>query len=227
MTNTDWISLFSLQSEFKFSYSQNFPQFNSVILEDRFVLLWDIPWSSNGLLVFAIKWCQTSLCKLVFQESKWHMSFRKGRLNFPIQLLMYSHHTLVLCLSSAVVLFPSLHAFWRSHTLPSTKYLGYLRDVSFVRWTLSGHEGKHRMAETSEEEAKAADNPFPVYGSGRERNGWEFSNTTGFQQNILFQQKDLIHWHGNVLQRSIFLSDPLAELRQDATEIHLLLCRLS
>lgn len=83
------------------------------------------------------------------------------------------------------------------------------------------------MAETLKEEAKAGDSLFPLYGSRRERNGWEFSNTTGFQQNILFQQKDLIHWNGNVLQRNIFLSDLLAELRQDATEIHLLFCRLS
>lgn len=155
------------------------------------------------------------------------MSFRKGRRNFPIHLLMYSHHTSIQCLSCGAVLFPSLYTFWRSHTLPSTKYWGHLRDVCFVGWTLSGHKGKHSMTETSKEEAKAEDNPFPFYGCRRERNAWELSNTTGFQQNILFQQKDLINWNGNVLQRSIFLSDLRVELRQDATGIHLLLCRLS
>lgn len=103
--------IFSLQSEVKFTYSQNGPWVNSETLGNKFGLLQDFPCSSNGLQVFAIKWCQTFLCKLVFQELKWHVSFRKGRLNFPIQLLMYSHHTFVLSLSSGVVLFPSLYTF--------------------------------------------------------------------------------------------------------------------
>lgn len=53
-----------------------------------------------------------------------------------------------------------------------------------MRWTPSGHKGKHRMAETLKGKAKAGDNPFPLYGSRREINGWEFSNITGFRQNI-------------------------------------------
>lgn len=92
---------------------------------------------------------------------------------------------------------------------------------AFVRWTLSGLKGKHRMAEMLKEPAMAGDNPFSLYGSRREIDGWEFSSTTGFQQNISISQKDLIHWTGNVLQRSIFYYDLLAELRQVATEIHL------
>lgn len=60
MANIDWISHVSLQSEVKFSCSQNHPWFNSITLGDRFGLLWGFPWSSNGLLVFAVKWCQTS-----------------------------------------------------------------------------------------------------------------------------------------------------------------------
>lgn len=79
-----------------------------------------------------------------------------------------------------------------------------------MRWTLSGHKRKHRRIDALKGEAKAGDNPFLLYGSRRDINGWEFSNTTGFQQNIHFQQKDLIHWNGNVLQKKHLLQWPFS-----------------
>lgn len=96
-----------------------------------------------------------------------------------------------------------------------------------MRRTLSGHKGKHRMAETSKGEAKAGGNPFPLYGSRREINGWEFSNRTGFQQNISVstERPDSLKW--KCFTKKHLFSDLLAELRQDATKIHLLLCWLS
>lgn len=96
-----------------------------------------------------------------------------------------------------------------------------------MRRTLSGHKGKHRMAETSKGEAKAGGNPFPLYGSRREINGWEFSNRTGFQQNISVstERPDSLKW--KCFTKKHLFSDLLAELRQDATKTHLLLCWLS
>lgn len=52
------------------------------------------------------------------------------------------------------------------------------------------------MAETSKGEAKTGGNPFPLYGSRREINFWEFSNPTGFRQNILVstERPDSLKW---------------------------------
>lgn len=140
--------------------------------------------------------------------------------------MIHCCHTDILCVSFyQVVLFLSLLTDWRPLTILNTKI--YLTDVCFVRWTLSGHRVKHRMVETLKGEVKAEDNTFPLYGSRRERSGWEFSNTTGFQQNTSDLTERPDSFNRNVLPRSIFSSDLLPESRQDATEIYLLLCWLS
>lgn len=124
------------------------------------------------------------LWKLTLRELKWPLSFRKDRLNFCLVGDTLSWHSYSIFLSHwAVLFFFPLHSLKILHTLVQ-KYLDPLTDVCFMRWTPSGHKGKHRMAETLKGKAKAGDNPFPLYGSRREINGWEFSNITGFRQNI-------------------------------------------
>lgn len=147
---------------------------------------------------------------------------------------MLSSHSYTMSLFHWVVLFLPLHTVWRSHTLPSIKYLGHLTDVCFVRWTLSGHKGKHRMTETRKGEAEAGDNPFPVDGNRREINGWEFSSTTGFQQNIslsterpdslkwkCFTKKHLFLWPFSRIQARFHQNPPVTLLTQLESLPHL------